>query len=278
MAGIFQLVLLRRDRGHSNLYALDFSDNFVGDLFQTSSDNGGAGPGTDITEESPCYCPGTLIRTKWIGRRSYSGRFVIGRKDILPVCIKAGALTDNVPKRNLWISPNHAMYLDSVLIEAKDLTNGVSIAQAERVEQVEYFPIELETHDVIIAEGALSESYIDDDNRLMFHNANEYRQLRLHRPCYATYDRRLGANVDHPEAPVCLDVFAGGILIGQLLANRHRRDLEGAGIGSGHHSFVFTLPEDFAFAPDDIEVRRSLDQTRLAPSTLARMSCVSSAA
>jgi hypothetical protein len=191
----------------------------VGDLFQTSSDNGGAGPGTDITEESPCYCPGTLIRTpcgnnrieklqigdevmtasgvarpiKWIGRRSYSGRFVIGRKDILPVCIKAGALTDNVPKRNLWISPNHAMYLDSVLIEAKDLTNGVSIAQAERVEQVEYFPIELETHDVIIAEGALSESYIDDDNRLMFHNANEYRQLRLHRPCYATYDRRLGA-------------------------------------------------------------------------------------
>jgi hypothetical protein len=85
-------------------------------------------------------------------------------------------------------------------------------------------------------------------------------------------------NVDHPEAPVCLDVFAGGILIGQLLANRHRRDLEGAGIGSGHHSFVFTLPEDFAFAPDDIEVRRSLDQTRLAPSTLARMSCVSSAA
>jgi hypothetical protein len=179
--------------GHSNLYALDFSDNFVGDLFQTSSDNGGAGPGTDITEESPCYCPGTLIRTKWIGRRSYSGRFVIGRKDILPVCIKAGALTDNVPKRNLWISPNHAMYLDSVLIEAKDLTNGVSIAQAERVEQVEYFPIELETHDVIIAEGALSESYIDDDNRLMFHNANEYRQLRLHRPCYATYDRRLGA-------------------------------------------------------------------------------------
>ena len=191
------------------------------------------------------------------------------------------------------------------------------------MEQVEYFHIELETHDVIIAEGALSESYIDEDNRLMFHNAHEYRQLHpataiatIARYCAPRLDEgyelevirerlaqraglksrneaaRAGAlrgfidrvtprmiegwaqNVDHPEAPVCLDVFAGGVLIGQLLANRHRRDLEHAGIGSGHHSFVFTLPEDFAFAPDDIEVRRALDQTRLAPSTLARMSRV----
>ena len=114
---------------------------------------------------------------KWIGRRSYRGRFVMGRKDILPICIKAGALDDNVPRRDLWISPHHAMYLEGVLIEAKDLVNGVSIVQAERVEKVEYFHIELDTHDVIIAEGALSESFIDDDSRGMFHNAHEYRAL-----------------------------------------------------------------------------------------------------
>jgi Hint domain len=114
---------------------------------------------------------------KWIGRRSYGGRLTLGRKDILPVCIKAGALADNVPKRDLWISPNHAMYLDSVLIEARDLINGASIVQAERVETVQYIHIELDSHDVIIAEGALAESFIDDDGRGLFHNAHEYRAL-----------------------------------------------------------------------------------------------------
>ena len=71
------------------------------------------------------------------------------------------------------------MYLEGVLIEAKDLINSVSIVRAERVEKVEYFHIELESHDVIFAEGALSETYIDDDSRFMFHNAQEYRALYL---------------------------------------------------------------------------------------------------
>ncbi len=154
-----------------------------------------------------CYCRGTLIQTKhgttkvealgigdqvmtaggalrpikWIGRRSYGGRFIMGRKDILPVCIRAGALADNVPARDLWISPHHAMYFENerggMLIEAKDLVNGVSIVQAERVDKVEYFHIELDTHDVIIAEGALSETFLDDDSRCMFHNAHEYDML-----------------------------------------------------------------------------------------------------
>jgi hypothetical protein len=247
---------------------------------------------------------------KWIGRRSYGGRFVMGRKDILPVCIKAGALDDNVPRRDLWISPNHAMYFaddneDGVLIEAKDLINGATIVQAESVEHVEYFHIELDTHDVLIAEGALSESFIDDDSRGMFHNAHEYRTLytdapaALARYCAARLDdgyeveairkhlalraglvpsdetARAGdlrgyvdrvstdliegwaQNVDHPEAPVCLDIYAGGRLIGQVLANRYRADLAQAGIGSGHHSFVFAA--GLAFTSDAIEVRRSLD-------------------
>ena len=30
-------------------------------------------------------------------------------------------------------------------------------------------------------------------------------------------------------------------------------------MGSGRHSFAFTLPQELAFAPDEVEVRRSLD-------------------
>jgi hypothetical protein len=300
--------------------------------------------GTGESDIVPCYCPGTLIRTKrgqkkveklkigdevltasgaarpikWIGRRSYLGRFVMGRKDILPVSIKAGALDDNVPKRDLWISPNHALYLDGMLIEAKDLINGASIVQAQSVETVEYIHIELDTHDVIIAEGALAESYIDDDNRLLFQNAHEYREqypqvaigpARYCAPrCDEGYEveavrRRIalragltvvasqksaGAlrgyieritnesiagwaqNVDHPEAPVCLDIFAGGQRIGQALANCYRHDLKRAGMGSGHHGFAFAPPDGLAFAPDAVEVRRSLDGAALELSHGAR--------
>src|SRR5205085_8378854 len=150
-----------------------------------------------------CYCPGTLILTpegevpveelkigdkvvtlsgearaiEWIGRRGYSGQFVLGRDDILPVCIAAGALDDDIPRRDLWVSPNHALYLEGVLIEAQDLVNGVSIYQAERIEEIEYFHIELDRHDVIVAEGAWAESYISDDNRGLFHNAHEFGVL-----------------------------------------------------------------------------------------------------
>ncbi len=179
----------------------DPSESFDGTVFQLSSDGGS---GLYISEESnPCYCPGTLILTdlgerpveqlaigdrlitgagrarpiKWIGRRSYSGRHILGRKDLLPICFKAGSLGEGLPRRDLWISPHHAMYLADVLIEARHLVNGVSVVQAAKVAQVEYFHIELDSHDVIVAEGALSESFVDDDSRMMFHNAHEYAEL-----------------------------------------------------------------------------------------------------
>ena len=292
---------------------------------------------------APCYCPGTLILTdrgevavetlcigdvvmtmsgaarpiKWIGRRSYAGRFAFGQKDILPVCIKAGALDENTPRRDLWISPRHAMYLEDVLIEARDLVNGVSVVQAETVDKVEYFHIELETHDVLVAEGSFSELFVDDDSRNMFHNAPEYRTLypaheqgsvRYYAPRldsgYAVekarrhiearaglrpvpddnavalrgYLDQVGSrhisgwaqNPDHPEAAVCLDIYAGGRLIGQTLANRHRDDLQQAGLGSGRHGFEFTAPAGLTFAPDAVEVRRSFDGAALSAAGAVR--------
>ena len=327
-SGITPLIL--KDGGMT-VATLNLGGNYQGDTFTVTN------PSAETYDiKMPCYCRGTLIRSRcgevpvealtigdkvltksgeerpirWIGRRSYGGRFTIGRKDVLPICIKANALDNRVPERDLWLSPHHALYLDGMLIEAKDLVNGVSIVQADRVEKVEYFHIELETHDVIIAEGALAESFIDDDCRGMFSNAHECRQLYgdvargLVQYCAPRCDEgyrveaerrrialragvsaedgpRIGKlrgfvdrvsansvegwaqNVEHPEAPVCLDIYASDRFIGQVLANRYREDLARAQLGSGRHAFVYKPQRGSIISFDEVQVRRSLDATAL---------------
>ncbi len=183
-------------------YTQQLAGDYTDEYFQLAP---GPSGGTQLTlaEGTPCYCRGTRILThrgeiavedlrigdrlktlsgamrklRWIGRRSYAGRFAAANPDILPVLIRRDALADGKPRRDLYVSPLHAMYLDDVLIPAVLLVNGASIQQVAAIEQVEYFHLELATHDIILAEGAASETFVDDDSRGMFHNAAEYRQL-----------------------------------------------------------------------------------------------------
>jgi hypothetical protein len=232
---------------------LDPAQDFEGKYFHLAGDQGGTG--TTITEDNvPCYCPGTLILTrsgkevpverlaigdnimtmsgvarpiKWIGKRAYGGRFLLGQKHILPVCIKAGALSENTPRRDLWISPHHAMYLEGVLIEARDLVNGINVVQPNDTADVEYFHIELESHDVIVAEGALSETFVDDDSRGMFHNVGEY---------YALYPNETTVPAPY-YAPRCGDgyaVEAARRTIAQRVGLRPVSSDDGAGKLRGH--------------------------------------------
>ena len=120
---------------------------------------------------------GATRPVKWIGHRAYDGRFIAGNRNALPIRIRAGALDENVPHRDLLVSPHHAMLLDGVLIPAEHLLNGASILQEEAVESVAYFHIELDSHDVLIAEGAAAESFVDCDSRALFQNAAEFRAL-----------------------------------------------------------------------------------------------------
>jgi hypothetical protein len=69
------------------------------------------------------------------------------------------------------------MYLDELLVPAERLVNGVSIIRCANVATVQYFHIELESHDVIFAEGAPAETFVVCGNRLMFHNAAEFAEL-----------------------------------------------------------------------------------------------------
>lgn len=153
---------------------------------------------TTITADVPCYLRGTLVLTtegeveverlaigdrlvtasgnvrpvRWIGTRRYTGRFV-GRA-VLPVRFAAGSLGEGVPRRDLLVSPRHAMLLDGLLVPAEHLVNGHSVQRAGPMETVEYYHVELDSHDAILAEGAPSETFVDDDSRAMFHNARDY--------------------------------------------------------------------------------------------------------
>jgi hypothetical protein len=42
------------------------------------------------------------------------------------------------------------------------------------VDAVHYFHVELDSHDILLAEDAPTESFVDDDSRDLFHNAPEY--------------------------------------------------------------------------------------------------------
>jgi O-antigen biosynthesis protein len=70
-----------------------------------------------------------------------------------------------------------------------------------------------------------------------------------------------------PDVPVGLLVTHNDRMIGRILANRYRADLELAGIGSGRHSFAFQFAKSLApFENHVLRVRRESDGADLAQS------------
>jgi hypothetical protein len=64
------------------------------------------------------------------------------------------------PISDLWLSPDHAVFVEDVLIPVQRLVNGSTIVQV-RVEWVAYHHVELEQHDVLLAEGLPAERFLD---------------------------------------------------------------------------------------------------------------------
>jgi hypothetical protein len=76
------------------------------------------------------------------------------------VRVAAGAFGQGSPHSDLWLSPDHAVYVDNVLIPVKHLINGRTIAQVH-VDSITYHHIELAEHNVLLAEGLPAESFLD---------------------------------------------------------------------------------------------------------------------
>ena len=156
----------------------------------------------------PCFLPGTLIATPagetpverlavgemvrtasgavrpitWIGNsRALATR---GRRNAAtPVIVSKGALGPNIPYHDLRVTKGHSLYLDDVLIPVEFLVNHRSIYWDDRAQEVVAYHIELETHDLLLANGAPAESYRDDGNRWLFQNANSGWHLPSKPPC-----------------------------------------------------------------------------------------------
>ncbi len=114
---------------------------------------------------------------KWIGRLTVCTAFADELRT-MPVRIRTGALGDNLPRRDLLVSPQHAMFLEGVLVQAGALVNGISIVRETQMPRLfRYYHIELADHALILAEGAPSETFIDNADRMAFDNWSEHLAL-----------------------------------------------------------------------------------------------------
>jgi hypothetical protein len=201
-----------------NTYKLDITPSVAPDFKLLSDGNGG----TDIVI---CFAAGTRIGTPdgevpverlqigdraatvaggtrpiiWIGRRRVDLTRHADPMRVRPIRIAAGAFADGTPHRDLLVSPDHAVVFDGRLIPAKLLVNGASIAPDTICREMTYFHVELDSHDILLAEGLPAESYLDTGNRAMFENGGQPmvlhpdfgtgQQLRVSQSCLPFADR-----------------------------------------------------------------------------------------
>ena len=156
--------------------------------------------GTSITDVV-CYARGTRIRTpdgelpveklrpgmqvitlvvdgnevprtvKWVGHRRIDLTRHPRPETVAPIRIVRDAFADNIPHTDLLLSPDHAVFVDGMLICIRQLVNGATIRPEPGWTAVDYYHVELDEHAILVAEGLTAESYLDTGNRGFFANS-----------------------------------------------------------------------------------------------------------
>jgi hypothetical protein len=103
----------------------------------------------------------------WIGRRAIDCAAHPAPHAVQPIRIAAGAFGQGRPCRDLFLSPEHAVFVDGVLVPARLLANGASIKPVA-MREVVYFHVELPAHGILLAEDLAVESFLDTGGRAGF--------------------------------------------------------------------------------------------------------------
>ncbi|QPI85617.1 Hint domain-containing protein [Rhodobacterales bacterium HKCCA1288] len=142
-----------------------------------------------------CFCPDTLIDTqdgpravqdltigtkvwtqdhgyqplRWIAQRRIPQKVALQHPNLWPIRIKAGAMGQGLPTRDLMVSPQHRVLLrsrvaqrmfdcDEVLLAAKHLTAHAGIDQIRPEAGIEYRHFMFDNHELVASNGLLTES------------------------------------------------------------------------------------------------------------------------
>lgn len=120
---------------------------------------------------------GEIRTVRWIGQHTILS---VAADPIraYPIHVMAGALAEGLPRRDLFLSPGHALVIDGLLVHAGALVNGVTIRRVMQPgASFRYFHVETEDHAIILAEGVPTETFLDVVSRRRFDNYAEYEAL-----------------------------------------------------------------------------------------------------
>ncbi|SNT09439.1 Hint domain-containing protein [Tropicimonas sediminicola] len=156
----------------------------------------------NIEKIIPCFTPGTLIATpngerpveeltvgdkvitrdngiqeiRWYGQKLIDYEQLSEERHLQPILIRKGAFADGLPERDMIVSPNHrmlvandltALYFEEheVLVAAKHLINNRSVHRLQML-QTTYIHFMFDQHEVVLANGAWTESFQPGDHSL----------------------------------------------------------------------------------------------------------------
>lgn len=113
---------------------------------------------------------------RWVGHRAVDCRRHPDPASVWPVRVRQHAFGTNQPSRDLYLSPDHAIFVGEVLIPVKYLIDGEAVCQVPR-DRVTYYHVELAQHDVLSVEGLATESLLPREDRSAFENGGGVTQI-----------------------------------------------------------------------------------------------------